>query len=202
LLIGITGGIGAGKSQVLCELRALGARVLDADAVVHELYEVDSRLRAALRERWGEAVLGTDGRVDRAVVARRAFGEPAEREWLTQQVHPLVRRRMLQNAEASPLGLFCAIPLLYEVGWEHEMTQTIAVWCDRRTQWLRLRGRGWSDEEISRREASQMSMDEKLARADYGILNIESLELLREQCRRIFERIMECHGPGRGAHRG
>ena len=201
-LVGITGGIGAGKSQALCEFQTFGVRVLDADAVVHELYGTDSGLRAALLERWGLAVLGADGQVDRAAVARRVFGAATEREWLNQQVHPLVKRRILQDAEESSSGLFCAIPLLFEVQWEPAMTCTVAVWCDPQSQRKRLRGRGWSDPEIAQRTASQMSMDEKLARADFGILNIGSLRLLRVQCRQVFERIMEYHGPGREAHRG
>src|SRR5829696_3803803 len=91
-LVGLTGGIGAGKSEALAALERLGAATLSTDAVVHELYS-DPEVVGAVVERWGAGV-APDGVVDRAAVARRAFGEPGEREWLEQQLWPRVAERM------------------------------------------------------------------------------------------------------------
>jgi len=191
--VGLTGGIGVGKSTALMEFENLGARVVDADQVVHELYARSPELREALRCRWGSSVFGPDGAVDRGHVSRIVFGAEAERRWLNDAVHPLVRSEVLRRAQEERSLLFCAIPLLFEVEWASDMCGTIAVWCDRETQWQRLRRRGWSDNEIRRRLATQMANEEKLLRADYAIINNGGLGKLAEQCRRVFERIAAMH---------
>src|SRR5919202_6215717 len=90
--VGLTGGLGAGKSTALRALRELGAATLSTDAVVHELYETDE-VRDAVVERWG-AEVAPGGVVDRAAVARRAFASPQERAWLERLIWPLVARRV------------------------------------------------------------------------------------------------------------
>ncbi|NOY82699.1 MAG: dephospho-CoA kinase [Kiritimatiellaeota bacterium] len=181
-LVGITGGLGVGKTTVLQILREKGAEVLDADDVVHRLYAPGEAAYRAIRRRWGADVLQADGTIDRTRVADLVFGTPTERRWLNGLVHPLVRKRIRIAACRTPGLLFCAIPLLFEVRWERDMWRTVAVWCPEAVQMKRLEQRGWSGAEIRRRLATQLPMNEKLHRADYGLINFGSLELLRRQC--------------------
>lgn len=188
-LIGVTGGIGAGKTVALGEFRGMGVRVLDADDVVHRLYARGTPVYRAVRERWGGRVTAGSGAIDRAAVARLVFASDEDLAWLTQLLHPLVKQAVLDETRRVRSGLFCGVPLLFEVGWDEMMSKTIAVWCDPRTQLRRLHERGWSDTGIRQRSAGQMGMDEKLARADFGIINTGSRSLLREQCRRVLTSI-------------
>jgi len=188
-LVGITGGIGAGKTTVLGVLAELGERTIDADNVVHRLYESDSEIRSALATRWGTDVLEVDGRIDRSAVATKVFADVEERRWLNALVHPRVRAELHAAGGGEQELCFCGVPLLFEVGWEQDMVCTVTVWCDRATQVARLMDRGWSDEEIEARAGAQLDMDEKLRRADYGIVNNSSIEILQEQCRRLVAQI-------------
>ncbi len=186
VLVGVTGGIAAGKSTVLGCFQALGASVVDADSLVHDLYRPGSEVIPRLVERWGEEILNPDGSVNRPAVARRVFAQDGELLWLNALVHPLVERKIVELA-ASPGGvLCCAVPLLFEAGWHERMDHTVAVWCDPDTQLRRLRQRGWTDAEIRARLARQLSMDEKLARAQYGLINTGTLDMLRQQCRLLY----------------
>jgi len=202
LLIGVTGGIGTGKTTALQEFARLGASTLDADVIVHQLYAPGAPVTEALRERWGREVVARDGGIDRVAVSRLAFDSPAELAWLGGLVHPLVKKEILRQAAELRSDLFCGIPLLFEVGWEKEMSCTIAVWCDPAVQRRRLRERGWSEEEVTGRIRSQMGMDEKLTRADFGIINSGSRALLGEQCRRVARRIFATRQQWPGARSG
>lgn len=186
-LVGITGAIGAGKSTVLAELAGLGAATLDADTVVHALYAVGGRVHREVVARWGERVLGPDGAVDRRAVGERVFAAAGERVWLNGLIHPLVKRRVMAAARRASTPLFCAVPLLFEVGWERSAWRTVAVWCDAGTQDRRLRARGWSEETIRQRLAAQLGSDEKLLRADYALVNNGGRFLLRRQCARLLQ---------------
>ena len=100
-LIGITGGIGSGKSTVLQLLRELGAAGWDADEAVHELYRAGGEGLRRVAEQWGREVLLADGTLDRKAMAQRVFSCPQERERLEELIHPLVRRHMLETAAAA-----------------------------------------------------------------------------------------------------
>jgi len=190
-LVVITGGIGAGKSTVLAKFRALGHACVDADDIAHSLYTPDGEATAAIARHFGAEVLSADGTPDRKRLAAKVFGNDAELQWLNGLVHPLVRKRIDEAARAAaPKPLFAAIPLWYESGWQIEGTTVVAVWCSRETQLERLRQRGWSDDEIARRLATQLSMDEKYARADYGIVTDCSWERLEAQCAEISHNIL------------
>jgi len=186
-LIGITGGIGAGKTAVLNILGSYGARIWDADVAVHELYLPGREGFAAAVQRWGRAVLTVEGGLDRQAVAARVFASPVEREWLEAQVHPLVQKNMEDTAARFPSPLFCAVPLLFEVGWQDRFAAVITVWCDPETQRRRLLARGWTEAEMAARLQAQLPANEKLDRADLAIINNGSLDLLREQCRRVWD---------------
>jgi dephospho-CoA kinase len=128
-------------------------------------------------------------------VADIVFGDDAELSWLNGVIHPLVQERVLERARRPVHALlFCGVPLLFETGWHAWVAQVVSVWCDPQTQWDRLRARGWSGDVIRARCARQMTMDEKLLLADFGIINTGSMTLLRSQCGMVHDRL--CHRLG------
>ncbi len=132
--VGLTGGIGAGKSEALAALARLGAATLSADTVVHELYG-DPEVRAAVVARWGDEV-APGGAVDRAAVARHAFATADERRWLEGLIWPKVGERIAEwraiesTREPPPPALVVETPLLFEAGLEAGYDATIAVVAD------------------------------------------------------------------------
>ncbi len=186
-IFGLTGGPGCGKSTVSAYLsKSAFWRVYDADAVCHELYaDPESGLVNAIRSRWGGKTIAADGSVNRKVLAGLVMGHAEELNALNQIAHPAItaeiRRRIREDEGRFPAALLDAA-LLFEAGWDSLTDADITVWTDRNTQMARLRTRGWSDAECRMRMDAQISADEKLARADFGILNYGSLEFLYEQC--------------------
>jgi dephospho-CoA kinase len=181
--VGLTGGLGSGKSTALEALRRLGAEVISSDGVVHELYE-GAALRDAVVARFG-AEVAPGGVVDRAAVARRAFATDEDRAWLEEQVWPLVGARVAQWLEraraqrpAPPVAVV-EVPLLFEAGLEQMYDATIAVIADEsvRTQRASERGHALVDE----RAARQLSQEEKAQRATFVVVNDGSIEDLERK---------------------
>jgi dephospho-CoA kinase len=171
--IGLTGGIGAGKSTALAALERLGAVCLSTDRVVHELYESDE-VRAAVREHFGDSVM--DGAaVDRSALARAAFATDEDRHWLEQLLWPRVGerialwRRQADAASPPPRAAVVEVPLLFESGANHGFEATIAVIADEAIRHERASGRG--HEALSERAARQLSQEEKSQRATYSVVN-------------------------------
>jgi dephospho-CoA kinase len=186
--VGLTGGIGAGKSTALEELAQLGAAVLSADTVVHDLYETDA-VRDAVREHFGDAVF--DGRsVDRAALARRAFATDADRDWLERLLWPLVAERVEDFRAAAdrrrppPAAVVVEVPLLFEAGAEGRYTATIAVVADDALRASRISARDQA--ELVRREQRHLPQAEKARRAGFVVPNDGSREQLREQLRAVL----------------
>ena len=182
--IGLTGGIGAGKSTALAALERLGARTVSADAVVHELYRDSAVLRGALTGRWGQEI-APGGSVDRDLVAARVFADPAERHWLEQQIWPLVGERIARfrsEGEAMtppPRALVVETPLLFEAGMEGAYDATIAVVAGEELRAGRAAARGHVA--VDERAARQLSQAEKAGRATFVVRNDGSeAELERE----------------------
>ena len=174
--VGLTGGIGAGKSEALAALQRLGAATLSTDAVVHELYATDE-VRDAVVARWGDEV-APDGVVDRAAVARRAFSEPGERAWLEGLLWPLVGRRIqsFRDAQDAAPALVVEVPLLFESGMDAAFDATIAVVADEEVRVARAAARG--HEAVDERTSRQLPQAEKAARATYVVHNSGALEEL------------------------
>lgn len=189
--IGLTGGLGSGKSTALAELERLGAATLSTDAVVHELYGSD-RVRDAVVARWG-AEVAPEGVVDRAAVARHAFADPAERAWLEGLLWPLVGERVLafrercQQLDPRPVAAVVETPLLFEAGMEGAYDATIAVIADEDVRSARAAERG--HESVDERAARQLSQDEKAARATYVVRNDGSVDDLRSELAVILGRL-------------
>jgi dephospho-CoA kinase len=182
-LIGLTGGLGSGKSTALAALGRLGAAVLSTDDVVHELYE-DAEVRAAVVERFGPEVAPEDT-VDRRELAQRAFADAASRAWLEALLWPRVGARVaswlerVRTADPPPRAAVVEVPLLFEAGLEGAYDATIAVVADDRLRRTRAAGRGHVA--VDERAARQLTQEEKAARATYVVHNDGSVEDLEEE---------------------
>jgi dephospho-CoA kinase len=191
-LVGLTGGIGAGKSTALAALEGLGAVVLSTDAVVHELYTRDPRVREAVVERWGPEVAPA-GVVDRAAIARRAFAGDQERSWLEGLLWPLVGERVgewLTWARAlspPPPAAVVEVPLLFEAGMERLYDATIAVVAPEELRRERAAGRG--HELVQERAARQLSQEQKAARAGFTVCNDGSEAQLGQKLSEILAKL-------------
>ncbi|MFW6132288.1 MAG: dephospho-CoA kinase [Planctomycetota bacterium] len=194
-VIGVTGGVGAGKSTVAQTLGACGCEVIDADALGHEVIQTPS-VRDALVARWGAGVRDADGRVDRAAVARIVFDDADELAFLNAQMHPPLRDRMAEriaharrNRQRRGVALDAAV--LFEAGWDDLCTHTVCVTAPRAQRTDRLRReRGWDEGELDRREKRQISLDTKLAMCDYTLENSSGVSRLRKQVRTLFHDIL------------
>jgi dephospho-CoA kinase len=174
--IGLTGGIGAGKSTALAALERLGAACLSTDHVVHELYESPD-VRDAVVNHYGPEIL-TDARpprIDRAQLADRAFATDAERRWLEELLWPRVGARMMawrqeqELADPAPRALVVEVPLLFESGLDRGYDATIAVIADESIRHERAAGRGHRS--LDERVARQLTQEEKSQRATYTVVN-------------------------------
>ena len=187
--MGLTGGIGAGKSEALAALERLGAATLSTDAVVHELYG-DPEVRDAVVARWG-AEVAPGGVVDRPAVARHAFAAPEERAWLEQLLWPRVGARVQawRAAEAArgARALVVETPLLFEAGMEEVYDATIAVVADEGIRAQRAAARGHAA--VDERTARQLSQDEKAARADHIVRNDRDLTALEQELAGVLEKL-------------
>ena len=192
-IIGITGGVAGGKSLVTKQLEALGAGVLDADRAGHEALRLP-HVEAAARERWGDAIFGPDGRIDRARLARVVFGGGAEaereRKYLEQLTHPEIGRLLRQQAEAlEAAGVKVAVldaALLFEAGWNKMCERNVSIESPRDVRLARALARGWTKEDFAAREGAQESLDQKRACADVIIDNSSSPERTQAQVERFW----------------
>jgi dephospho-CoA kinase len=184
----LTGGIGAGKSTALAALESLGAATLSTDQVVHELYE-SAEVRDAVVDRFGETV-APDGTVDRAAVARAAFGREEDRRWLEELLWPRVGQRMVEwregltAAASPPRAAVVEVPLLFESGMEGAFDATIAVIADEDVRAERAGARG--HEALAERGARQLTQQEKAQRATFAVTNDGAPEQLEEKLSEIL----------------
>lgn len=174
LLVGLTGGIGAGKSTVSSGLATRGAVVVDADAIVRELQQPGTVVFAEMVERFGPGIVGPDGGLDRAAVADLVFTDAAALADLGAIVHPRVHdeiaRRIEEQSDTDHVVIL-DVPLLVESGWK-DMVGTIVVDLDPEVAVARLvEHRGFSEEDARNRIAKQATREERRARADFVIDN-------------------------------
>lgn len=173
-LIGLTGGIGAGKSTVSAGLAAKGAAVVDADAIVRDLQQPGTVVFAEMVERFGPGIVGPDGELDRAAIAEVVFTDETALADLGAIVHPRVHeeiQRRLDELEATDRVVILDVPLLVESGWQG-MRGTIVVDLHPDVAVERLvQHRGFDEEDARNRIARQASREERLAAADLVIDN-------------------------------
>jgi dephospho-CoA kinase len=185
--VGLTGGVGAGKSEALRALERLGAATLSTDAVVHELLESDE-VRDLLVEQLGPDV-APNGRIDRSVVAARVFGDDGRRAWLEEVLWPRVGERVAefrQSVEDRPAAVV-EVPLLFESGMESVFDKTIAVVADEAVRAERAAARG--HELLEARVARQLSQEEKAQRADFVVRNDGDLRELEAKLSEVLTKL-------------
>lgn len=184
LLIGLTGGIGSGKSSVSARLAERGARVIDADAIVREVQGPGTPVLAAMVERFGQAILQPDGSLDRQAVADVVFTDDAALADLNAIVHPAVAAeiaRRLEEAAATDDVVILDVPLLVESGRD-DLAALLVVDVDPELAIERLvEHRGFREDDARARIARQASREERVAKADRVIDNSGSLAELDRQ---------------------
>lgn len=180
--VGLTGGIGAGKTTALRALERLGAAVLSTDEIVHSLYE-DAEVRAAVVGRFG-AEVAPQGRVDRTALARRAFATPDGRAWLERLLWPRVSAAVLAWRDRvaalrpAPRAAVVEVPLLFESGMDSIFDATVAVVANEAIRARRAATRDHSS--LDERLARQLSQEEKAARATHVVVNDGTVTKLAE----------------------
>lgn len=195
LVIGLTGGIASGKSTVTRTLRELGAPVVDADAIVHQVQAPGTPVTLAIAAEFGPAVIRPDGSLDRAALGGLVFGNPERRKVLESIVHPAVRERMNAEvercrAEGRP-AVVLDVPLLIEGGIYRTVDRVWLVYVDRETQLQRLILRdGLSPEAALQRIHAQMDLEAKRAYAHMILDNRGTEADLRSQVVAAWESVL------------
>ena len=181
--LGLTGGIGSGKSTALAYLHELGAAVISSDNIVHELYGREDII-AAIRERYGERVIAGAG-VDRRVLGRIVFKDLAELQWLEELLHPHVRvtvdawAKGQLKARPRPALIAAEVPLLFETGMNGVFDYVMLITAPEDVRRRRLTAK-LTESEFARRLAQQMPEEEKVARSDFVFVNNGTRKALRE----------------------
>lgn len=193
-VVGLTGGIGSGKSAAAEEFARLGATVVDTDTIAHELTAPGGAAMPEVERLFGAEVVGADGAMDRAKVRVRVFADPAARKALEALLHPLIRdesRRRIAAAK-GPYVLH-VVPLLVEsADYRMRVDRVLVVDCPEALQVARVRARsGLSEAEVRAILASQASRAERLAAADDVVDNSGSLEALRKQVAALHQKYLE-----------
>jgi dephospho-CoA kinase len=184
LKIGLTGGIGAGKSLALAILREKNIPVLQTDLVGHELLQ-DPKIKRRLVKRFGAGILGNDGSIDRKQLAREAFQSPRRQKALNAILHPAVRLavvrwfKKLASQKPVPRLAVVEVPLLFENGFNRNFDHSLSISASDQRRRKRLKKRGWGLSEIRQRESLQWSQERKNQKADWVISNQSSEKDLR-----------------------
>jgi dephospho-CoA kinase len=198
LRVGLTGGIGCGKSTVAAMMRELGCHVLDADELAHRLVEPGEAAYDDVVREFGRAILGPADRVDRAKLGAIVFADPARRAKLESFIHPRVFEARAQELcrleEDDPHGVaVIEAALLVEAGYYKQLDRLILVWCRPDQQLARLTdpafGRGMTSEQAHRRTAAQLDLAEKRKLADDEIDSSGTLEETRRQVVALVEKL-------------
>ncbi|MBQ8110891.1 MAG: dephospho-CoA kinase [Clostridia bacterium] len=190
-VIGLTGGIGCGKSEAARYLNRLGAAHLDADVISRELTAENGAALPEIRRVFGDAAFAADGSLDRASLGRLVFGNEPARRALEGIIHPLVQREMLERmdaaAQAGARVVILDVPLLFETGMDALCDETWALYLDREVQIERIIARdGLSREDAEARIDSQMTSEERNARANRAINTDQPIERTRAELEQLY----------------
>ena len=181
--VGLTGGLGAGKSEALRALGELGAATLSTDAVVHDLL-AQPELRELVSARLGADVIGDDGSLDRSAMAERVFGDEDARRWLEGELWPRVGQRVaawrteVEASDPVPPAAVVEVPLLFESGMEAGFERTIAVVADEELRAERAGARGHAA--VEERAGRQLTQEQKAQKADFTVRNDGGLDELKQ----------------------
>ncbi len=197
LSVGLTGGVGSGKSTIAAMLSGRGAGIVDADAISHELTQAGGAAVEPLRASVGAEAIAADGSLDRAYMRTRVFSDPAARMQLEALLHPMIRASMRERAAALMAGgcpyVVFVVPLLVEAGnWRSNVDRVLLVDCSEATQIGRVRARAAINEETAWAIiAAQASRQERLAVADDVLMNeapLTEIEPKVERLHRVYLR--------------
>jgi dephospho-CoA kinase len=193
LIVGLTGGIGSGKSTVAALFAEYGVAIIDSDAISHSLTQPGGGAIEAIRTAFGDSYLSTSGALDRARMRQRVFSDIHAKQCLETILHPLIRTQILAQAEAAAEiapYLLLVIPLLFETANYRELVQrTLVVDCAEAIQIARAMQRsGLTEQEVRAIMAQQVSRAERLRRADDILQNDAGLDVLRSQVAYLHQR--------------
>lgn len=195
IVLGVTGGLGTGKSTVAKMFGELGATVIDADKVAHAVMEPKRLAWRALVRTFGREILNEDETINRTRLAQRVFRDPQARRELEAIVHPHVIRhikqqlhRLRRNRRVNAVVL--DVPLLMETGSESLVERVVVVTAPPEIQRRRLQERGMSGAQISERLAAQWDVGRKVAKADDVVDNADGLEQTRRQVRQLWNQLL------------
>jgi dephospho-CoA kinase len=182
MIIGITGGMGCGKSAAAGMFERLEFQRIDSDALVREQVLRLPEVQAKLRQRFGDEVFAADGSVDRSRLAQRVFAEEAERLWLEELTHPILFELWRQALATVPLGKWVVeTPLLFEKKLENWFDFTVCVACAPAQQLARLEQRGLPHALAEQRISKQLPLARKIELADFVLWNDGSVQFLQDQ---------------------
>lgn len=201
LIVGLTGGMGTGKSTAAAMFAERGFRRLDADQLIRDELLPSPDIARAIRDRLGASMLAADGRVRRDKVAEKVFSDPAALAWLEDLLHPRLFARWREIfARAEATAFIVEVPLLYEKGLENWFDFIVCVTADSATQLRRLEQRGVPPELARQRLVKQLPLARKCELADHVLLNDGLPEFLREQVNALADRLLH-HPPPRSEDR-
>ena len=198
IVIGITGGLGTGKSTVAKMFARLGAKVLDADRIAHDVMEPNRPAWRDVTRTFGRQILNKDRTIHRAKLATHVFQNPSARKRLEAIIHPRVIRQMKQQLtmwERTDRArvVVLDVPLLIEANMQRLVEALVVVTATAGAQRRRLRAKGLSGRDVNARMAAQMTLSAKVALADYVVDNSDGVEWTRRQVRDIWSQLVATH---------
>jgi dephospho-CoA kinase len=196
-VVGLTGGIGSGKSAAADEFAALGATVVDTDVIAHELTDSGGAAMASIGKLFGPEVVSADGSMDRKKVRERVFADPAAKRKLERLLHPMIREESARRiAAATGPYVVHVVPLLVESpDYRKRVDRVLVVDCPEQTQIERVRARsGLSESEVRAIMRTQVTRAERVAAADDVIDNGGSRESMRKQVAALHQKYLQFAG--------
>ena len=193
IVIGLTGGVGMGKSTAANFFAERGLPVIDTDELARELVEPGQPAMEEIRKAFGESVIDANGRLRRDEMAKAVFADSSKRQRLEAILHPRIREAWLAQVERcrseGRAGAVVVIPLLFETDAAKHFTHVVCVACSSATQRARLAQRGWSEDQIEQRIAAQWPIEKKISAAQFVIWSEGSIAVHQAQVDRILERL-------------
>jgi dephospho-CoA kinase len=191
-ILGLTGGIGSGKTTVANLFAALGIDIVDADIVAREVVAIGSLGLSAIIEHFGQSILLDNGELDRAALRQEIFDNPEQRRWLNNLLHPLIRQKMFTDLEKTTSAYAILVaPLLFENELDRQVSKSLVVDIAPELQLQRTSARDNTDAaQIAKIVASQMSREQRLSKTDYIIENNSDLAHLCQAVDKLHQAIL------------
>ena len=180
MVIGLTGGIGCGKSTAAGFFKSHGFVVIDSDVLAHRALN-ESKTLAQLKSRWGSACIQNDGTANRDWIGKKVFSDPAEKIFLESIIHPRIAVLRREAMADSSKSYILEIPLLFELGLTRGLDAIVCVASSDEVRLKRLESRGLSRIEAQKRINSQMPISEKVKKSNHVIWNDGSLEFMKSE---------------------